>query len=156
MEDINRAYRVLGLYPGASQDEVKRAYRDLAQVWHPDRFSHNDRLEAKAQKNFKRINEAFELLRDYEPPPDAPPPSRLSATFSVVRDLGDVLTTRMSGIRSPPRPIRRQERDVLGLGAIERTGAVRRRRVRRRSKRWVWVVVVVIAVGSLVAWVLAG
>ncbi len=151
--DINRAYRVLGLYPGAERDEVKRAYRDLAQVWHPDRFSHNDRLAAKAQKNFKRIQEAFELLKDYDPPADAQPASVLGTTFSTVRDLGDILATRVSGIHTRPRTRRTPARQVLGLGEIERTGFVRRRR-RRRKKGWIWAVAGVIAVGLALAWYL--
>ncbi|MDP3773591.1 MAG: J domain-containing protein [Gemmatimonadales bacterium] len=54
-----RAYRVLGLLPGKSPEEVKRAYRDLAQVWHPDRFPADSRLAKKAENNLKRINEAY-------------------------------------------------------------------------------------------------
>lgn len=62
--DTTQAYRVLGLAPGATVDEVKTAYRDLAQVWHPDRFPDNNRLQEKAQQNLQRINEAYALLRD--------------------------------------------------------------------------------------------
>jgi hypothetical protein len=146
--DISRAYKVLGLYPGASKDEVKRAYRDLAQVWHPDRFEHNERLAAKAQKNVKRINEAFALLQDYDPPPDAEPASRLSQTFSAVRDLGDMLTTRVPGLSGRRKPRRQRPQVVLGLGDIERTGVVRRSR--KRSKSWIlWVVAFVVVVGAL-------
>lgn len=68
--DAAQAYRLLGLAPGATADEVKTAYRDLAQVWHPDRFPDNDRLREKAQQNLQRINEAYALLRDL--PPAAP------------------------------------------------------------------------------------
>jgi hypothetical protein len=144
--DPSRAYKVLGLYPGASKDEIKGAYRDLAQVWHPDRFEHNERLAQKAQKNLKRINEAFSLLKDYDPPADSPAPSRLGQTFSAVMDLGDMLTTRVPGLR---RPIRRGGRPVvLGLGEIERTGAVYRRK--RRSKAWIlWLVAAVVVVAVL-------
>ena len=56
--DTTQAYRVLGLVPGATMDEVKTAYRDLAQVWHPDRFPDNNRLRDKAQLTLQRINEA--------------------------------------------------------------------------------------------------
>lgn len=63
--DPVQAYRLLGLAPGASPDEVKIAYRDLAQVWHPDRFPDNDRLREKAIANLQRINEAYTVLRDY-------------------------------------------------------------------------------------------
>ncbi|UCD23786.1 MAG: J domain-containing protein [Gemmatimonadota bacterium] len=148
--DINRAYKVLGLYPGASKDDVKRAYRDLAQVWHPDRFEHNERLAEKAQKNLKRINEAFALLKDYDPPPDARPPSRLGQTFSAVKDLGDMLTTRIPGVR---RPRRGRRPVVLGLGEIERTGVSYRRK--RKSKAWIFwflVAVVTVAVILWLAW----
>ena len=142
--DFNRAYKVLGLYPGASRDEVKRAYRDMAQVWHPDRFEHNERLAQKAQKNLKRINEAFNLLKDYDPPPEAPAASRLGQTFSAVRDLGDMLTTRVPGLR---RPIRRGGRPVvLGLGEIERTGVVYRRK--RRSRAWIFWLVAAVVIGA--------
>jgi len=69
--DAAQAYRLLGLAPGATADEVKTAYRDLAQVWHPDRFPDNDRLREKAQQNLQRINEAYALLRDLPPAPPA-------------------------------------------------------------------------------------
>jgi hypothetical protein len=74
--DPVQAYRLLGLAPGASLDDVKTAYRDLAQVWHPDRFPENDRLREKAQLNLQRINEAYAVLRDYRP---APVPVAVSA-----------------------------------------------------------------------------
>ncbi|MHC5722521.1 MAG: J domain-containing protein, partial [Nostoc sp.] len=35
--DINYAYEILGLEPGASPAQVKRAYRKLVKIWHPDR-----------------------------------------------------------------------------------------------------------------------
>lgn len=61
--DTTQAYGVLGLAPGATADEVKTAYRDLVKVWHPDRFSDNDRLREKAQRQLQLYNEAYELLR---------------------------------------------------------------------------------------------
>jgi hypothetical protein len=57
-----RARELLGLKPGASAQEIKAAYRDLAKVWHPDRFSHDPRLQQKAQDKLKEINEAYEAL----------------------------------------------------------------------------------------------
>jgi hypothetical protein len=53
---------VLGLGAGASAEEIKAAYRDLAKVWHPDRFSHDPRLQQKAQEQLKEINEAYGRL----------------------------------------------------------------------------------------------
>ncbi len=58
-----RYYEILELQPGASREEVKRAYRDLVKIWHPDRFSHDPRLQQKAQDKLKDINEAYERLQ---------------------------------------------------------------------------------------------
>lgn len=57
-----KAYEVLGVKPGISNRELKAAHRDLAKVWHPDRFLHDPRLREKAQDKLKEINEAYELL----------------------------------------------------------------------------------------------
>ncbi|HLL75978.1 MAG TPA: DnaJ domain-containing protein [Pyrinomonadaceae bacterium] len=66
--------RVLGLGPTASAQEIKAAYRDLAKVWHPDRFSHDPRLQQKAQEQLKEINEAYRRLAagDYAAPHEWP------------------------------------------------------------------------------------
>ncbi len=56
-------YRELELSPEASAEQVRQAWKDLAQVWHPDRFSGNERLQAKAQERLKRINEAYQALK---------------------------------------------------------------------------------------------
>lgn len=62
MADLSAYYRVLDLQPGASMAEVKTAWRDLAQVWHPDRFTGNERLQKKAEEALKEINEAYHRL----------------------------------------------------------------------------------------------
>ncbi|HSK71458.1 MAG TPA: DnaJ domain-containing protein [Pyrinomonadaceae bacterium] len=67
---MDKYFEILGLKPGASQKEIKAAYRDLARVWHPDRFCSDPRLQAKAQEKLKEINEAYEKLRDYKCEPE--------------------------------------------------------------------------------------
>jgi hypothetical protein len=61
-DERERCLELLGLKPGASAQEIKAAYRDMAKVWHPDRFSHEPRLQEKAQNKLKEINEAYEAL----------------------------------------------------------------------------------------------
>jgi WD40 repeat protein len=79
--DIDRYYRILELNSGASPEEVRQAYRDLAVVWHPDRFAHSPRLQEKAQAKMKEINEAYAFLKTYQPGPNPrPSPSRSTAT----------------------------------------------------------------------------
>ncbi len=89
-DELERYYELLGVRPGASAQELKEAYRDLAKVWHPDRFSHDPRLQQKAQEKLKEINEAYEGLTSGRtarrprtaPAPDVPCPH---AAATVVR-----------------------------------------------------------------------
>lgn len=58
-----RAYAVLGLEYGASIDEIKRAYRRLAQVHHPDKFTAlGKEAVAAATSTFQRIQDAYQCL----------------------------------------------------------------------------------------------
>jgi hypothetical protein len=60
--DLSKAYDLLGVKPGVSNKDLKAAHRDLAKVWHPDRFGHDPRLQEKAQEKLKEINEAYEQI----------------------------------------------------------------------------------------------
>jgi hypothetical protein len=60
--ELDKCYELLGVKPGASVAELKSAHRDMAKVWHPDRFGHDERLQKKAQEKLKEINEAYEVL----------------------------------------------------------------------------------------------
>src|SRR3989344_1859280 len=55
-------YDILGVSKSASADELKKAYRKQALEWHPDRHAGSDK-EA-AEKRFKEINEAYQVLSD--------------------------------------------------------------------------------------------
>ena len=55
-------YEVLGLSKSASADEIKKAYRNLALKYHPDRVTADKKKDA--EEKFKEISEAYEVLTD--------------------------------------------------------------------------------------------
>ena len=60
----SRYYRILGLKDGASQEEIKKAYRQLAKEHHPDKFVNASDSEKKFHESkMKEINEAYENLK---------------------------------------------------------------------------------------------
>ena len=54
-------YTVLGVKPDASDEEVKRAYRELARKYHPDNYQNNP-LADLAEEKMKEINEAYDAI----------------------------------------------------------------------------------------------
>ena len=58
----NEALHILGLNDDASADDIKIAYRETVQILHPDKFAGNEKLQTRATEQFKRLQEAYELL----------------------------------------------------------------------------------------------
>jgi curved DNA-binding protein len=59
--DYKDYYKIMGVEPGANQEDIKRAYRKLARKYHPDVSK-----EEQAETKFKELGEAYEVLRDPE------------------------------------------------------------------------------------------
>ncbi|HEX3799915.1 MAG TPA: DnaJ domain-containing protein [Verrucomicrobiae bacterium] len=89
MDEISRCRKILGVDAGTSLEDLKSIYRDLVQVWHPDRFAGNERLQLKAQEKLKEINAAYDFLianafqnevqiaaPETDSPPVVPPPAQ--------------------------------------------------------------------------------
>ena len=86
---MNDPYSILGVDKNASDDDIKKAYRELARKYHPDHYADNPLSELAAEK-MKEINEAYDAIMNqrrggssatgnggYTPPSD----------FSDIRDM---------------------------------------------------------------------
>lgn len=58
---MNDPYKVLGVDSGASDEEIKKAYRELARKYHPDNYQNNP-LADLAEEKMKEINEAYDTI----------------------------------------------------------------------------------------------
>lgn len=57
-------YEVLGLQPGASMEEIKKAYRKLSMKYHPDKVGHlGEEFKKVAEEKMKEINVAYQYLK---------------------------------------------------------------------------------------------
>ena len=59
-------YQVLGVSPSASDEEIKRAYRELVKKYHPDNYNDNP-LADLAEAKMKEINEAYDTIKQRRP-----------------------------------------------------------------------------------------
>jgi len=58
---MNDPYKILGISSNASDEEVKKAYRELARKYHPDNY-HDNPLSDLAQEKMKEVNEAYNSI----------------------------------------------------------------------------------------------
>jgi DnaJ like chaperone protein len=64
--DSNSDYKVLGIEVGATDDEVKKAYRQMAIRYHPDKVAAmGDEYQKGAQEKFQKIQEAYENIKKH-------------------------------------------------------------------------------------------
>ncbi len=101
---MNDPYKILGVAPTASDDEVKRAYRELAKKYHPDALANNP-LADLAEEKMKEINEAHDLIQKIRKEGG-------SAT------QGAYQSQSYSGQSSQTSPLHQQIRDAIVQGNI--------------------------------------
>jgi DnaJ like chaperone protein len=64
IEETNWAYEVLEIGKDATDEEIKKAYKEMAKKHHPDKVAYlGDDIKNAANEKFKKINEAYELVK---------------------------------------------------------------------------------------------
>jgi len=64
---LDDAFRVLGIGPDASTEEIKRAYKERIAMNHPDKVSHLSReLQERAKELTLRLNRAYEVIKSHK------------------------------------------------------------------------------------------
>ena len=73
--EIQRCFETLELPKDASIQDTRQAYKDLVNIWHPDRVGDNPRLKKKAEEKLKDINLAYAELSSFLSSRPKPPPA---------------------------------------------------------------------------------
>lgn len=63
--EILHCFKTLEINPDASLDEVRKAFRKIVKIWHPDLFTGSPRLKDMAEEKLKAVNTAYAAIRSY-------------------------------------------------------------------------------------------
>jgi curved DNA-binding protein CbpA len=90
--DLHKHFAVLELKPGASLEQIKASYKELVQIWHPDRFQNNPQLQQRAHLKLQQINNSYDFLRENYNPDDISEDSEIDQPkISCLNQLRDAL-----------------------------------------------------------------
>lgn len=155
-KDIHAYYQALGLSEGVGPAEIRRAYRQLIQTWHPDLFKAGSLMQTTAEDITKEINEAYEqlyrkkLYKKFPPKAEAPQ----STAPAAETEGGDNPRTHGAAATGKPADPHGRGAAATGLGAFRRAAT----RVRlweagafRGLRRVPWALVGIVACAAAIA-----
>ena len=103
-------YTVLELLPTATDADIKKAWQEQMQVWHPDRFTHSTTLHRKAEVRTQLINQAYQTLSD--------PVARTRYDTATQASPVPTPPARSSSAPSRPQPTPRPRHELRGPQAL--------------------------------------
>ncbi len=107
---MNDPYSVLGVSPSASDEEIKKAYRELARKYHPDNYQNNP-LADLAQEKMKAVNEAYDTITK----------SRAAGASGSSYGNASAYAGNQGGYRSAAsNPVYAQVRQAINMGNLQR------------------------------------
>ena len=95
-------YKVLGVTRESNHQEIRSAYLNLARKFHPDVSPGQEVIKTK--ENFKKINEAYHILKSKQLSPSSPSPSTSSPQDSPDYEVTDMLWSRSQKDFPSPEP----------------------------------------------------
>jgi DnaJ like chaperone protein len=64
VKETDSAYKILEIHSSATDEELKKAYREMALKYHPDKVSHlGEEVREAAEKKFQTVTEAYETIK---------------------------------------------------------------------------------------------
>lgn len=64
VQQVDSAYKILGVEPDATDDDVKKAYREMAKKYHPDKVAYlGEDVRKSAEQKLQEVNEAYDKIR---------------------------------------------------------------------------------------------
>ena len=112
---MNNPYKVLGVSPNATDDEIKQAYRELARKYHPDKYRDSD-LADLAEEKMKEVNAAYEEIQQMRKNPGSNGNSGNGSQYNSSSTFGLIRTLINQG------EIREAERRLYAIPDASRTG----------------------------------